>query len=68
MVLLLFLDIDVVIGAPYENDFRGAVYVYMGSAKGLETKYTQVRKDQRCAEALSPVGWAFGPFDQLLLP
>jgi len=32
---------DVVIGAPYENDFRGAVYVYMGSATGLATKYTQ---------------------------
>eukprot|EP00795_Rhopilema_esculentum_P014659 gene14659-5748_t len=32
---------DIVVGAPYENDFRGAVYVYMGTAKGFSAKYTQ---------------------------
>ncbi|KAJ8396607.1 hypothetical protein AAFF_G00016730 [Aldrovandia affinis] len=32
---------DVVIGAPFENDHRGAVYVYHGEGKSLKEKYVQ---------------------------
>lgn len=34
---------DVAIGAPYEND-HGTVYVYLGSAQGLNEEPSQVRK------------------------
>lgn len=33
---------DVAIGAPYEND-HGTVYVYLGSANGLNAEPSQVR-------------------------
>lgn len=33
---------DVAIGAPYEND-RGTVYVYLGSANGLNDEPSQVK-------------------------
>ncbi|KAI1905209.1 hypothetical protein AGOR_G00013770, partial [Albula goreensis] len=32
---------DVVIGAPFENDHRGAVYIYHGEGKSLKEKYVQ---------------------------
>jgi hypothetical protein len=32
---------DVVIGAPYDNDGRGAIYLYLGSSGGLEDRYVQ---------------------------
>ncbi|XP_072037668.1 integrin alpha-9-like [Amphiura filiformis] len=32
---------DVVIGAPWEDDNSGAVYVYFGSASGIQMKYSQ---------------------------
>ncbi|KAJ8261291.1 hypothetical protein COCON_G00170140 [Conger conger] len=32
---------DVVIGAPFENDHRGAVYIYHGEGKSLKKKYVQ---------------------------
>ncbi|XP_018592370.1 integrin alpha-1 isoform X2 [Scleropages formosus] len=32
---------DVVIGAPLENDHRGAVYIYHGAGKSLKKKYVQ---------------------------
>lgn len=34
---------DVAIGAPYEND-RGSVYIYLGSANGLNAEPSQVSK------------------------
>lgn len=32
---------DVAVGAPYEDDGRGVVYIFRGSANGLMTKYAQ---------------------------
>eukprot|EP00112_Aurelia_sp_Birch-Aquarium-sp1_P006092 Seg1681.2 transcript_id=Seg1681.2/GoldUCD/mRNA.D3Y31 product="Integrin alpha-9" protein_id=Seg1681.2/GoldUCD/D3Y31 len=32
---------DVIVGAPYENDNTGAIYVFQGSAKGLKTTPSQ---------------------------
>uniref|UniRef100_A0A8C6KV21 Integrin subunit alpha 1 n=1 Tax=Nothobranchius furzeri TaxID=105023 RepID=A0A8C6KV21_NOTFU len=32
---------DVVIGAPFENDHRGAVYIYHGDRKSLKKKFVQ---------------------------
>ena len=35
---------DVVIGAPLENDHRGAVYIYHGEGRDLKEKYVQVQQ------------------------
>lgn len=32
---------DIAVGAPWEDDGRGAVYVYMGNAKGLNKENVQ---------------------------
>lgn len=32
---------DVAIGAPWENENSGVVYIYKGYAKGLRSQYTQ---------------------------
>ena len=33
--------VDVIIGAPLEDDMRGAIYIFSGSYRGLLTTYTQ---------------------------
>lgn len=33
---------DIVIGAPLEDDHRGAVYVYHGNGKSIKKEYAQV--------------------------
>lgn len=34
--------LDIAVGAPYESDRRGAVYIFRGSSKGLITEYSQM--------------------------
>lgn len=34
--------IDVAIGAPQEDDLRGAIYIYNGRADGISSSFSQV--------------------------
>lgn len=53
---------DVAIGAPFENDHRGAVYIYHGDQTSLKEKFVQVRltppppplRGQGSSEELTP--------------
>ena len=38
---LIFHILDIIIGAPYENDGSGVVYVYNGGQLGVSPFYTQ---------------------------
>ena len=38
---------DVAIGAPLENDHRGAVYIYHGAERALKEAFVQVRRRAR---------------------
>lgn len=37
--------IDVAIGAPQEDDLRGAIYIYNGGADGISSAFSQVGDD-----------------------
>lgn len=41
MLVTCSLCSDIAIGAPYENEGHGAVYVYHGSSRGLTNQYAQ---------------------------
>lgn len=45
---------DVAIGAPFENDHRGAVYIYHGDKTKLKEKFVQVR-----TRRIVNVSWGF---------
>ncbi|MBN3292884.1 ITAL protein, partial [Polypterus senegalus] len=38
---------DIAIGAPLEDDNRGSVYIFHGSAKGMNSRYSQVSDRQK---------------------
>ena len=40
-LMCFFIFIDIVIGAPYEDDLKGSVYIYNGFGGGLWPKYSQ---------------------------
>lgn len=37
-----YFSIDIAIGAPYENDNRGAVYIYNGGKSGISGQPSQI--------------------------
>ncbi|GCB77067.1 hypothetical protein scyTo_0019961, partial [Scyliorhinus torazame] len=47
---------DVAIGAPNENDYHGAVYIYHGDANGIVSKYSMRISGQK----INPILRMFG--------
>ncbi|XP_067888385.1 integrin alpha-9 isoform X2 [Heterodontus francisci] len=47
---------DVAIGAPSENDYRGAVYIYHGDANGIVSKYSM----RLSGQTINPILRMFG--------
>lgn len=57
---------DLAVGAPYENDGHGAVYIYHGSKQGIEDRRPQAIYGKQFEPALRTFGWSFasGDFDR----
>ena len=51
---------DVFVGAPYYDDGQGAVFLYLGSAEGLQEEYSQIIKPSNLnvQDGLSTFGWS----------
>lgn len=50
---------DVIVGAPYENDGSGCIYVYNGNNRGLETTYSQKINGESLDTGLKSFGISF---------
>ena len=54
---MTFSDSDVAVGAPYEDDGRGVVYIYHGSADGIVPKFSQRILGRSLSDSVSTFGW-----------
>lgn len=50
---------DVIVGAPYENDGAGCIYVYNGKYKGIESTYSQKISGKELRDGLKTFGISF---------
>ncbi|XP_041366760.1 integrin alpha-4-like [Gigantopelta aegis] len=48
---------DVAIGAPYEDDGRGVVYIYQGSTNGIVQQYSQRILGRSISDSVFTFGW-----------
>ena len=55
--------IDVFVGAPYYDDGEGAVFLYLGSADGLQSQYSQIIKPStlNVLDDVRTFGWSLSP-------
>lgn len=56
---------DIIVGAPYENDGAGCIYVYNGKFKGLESTYSQKISGKDLRHGLKTFGISFTRADDL---
>ncbi len=52
------ISLDIAVGSPYEDDGRGAVYIYLGNEFGLNSKYSQKISALDVSETLKGFGHA----------
>ncbi|KAH7641762.1 hypothetical protein HUG17_4807 [Dermatophagoides farinae] len=50
---------DIVIGAPYEDDYQGSVYIYRGSPQGILEKYFQKISSAKHLSSLNLNGFGY---------
>ncbi len=49
---------DLVVGAPYDDDGAGAIYIYMGSVDGVMKQYAQKISSLQMGSGIRTFGWS----------